>query len=241
MRHAIALLLALAAAPPTLAAQIVSGTLMESETRTPIAGGLMTLLDRDSAGVAQVETDSAGRFSLTVPRAGSYHVHGQRPGFRPVGSSAIGVGMQDTVQVEFTLARDVVMLEPLVVKARTRRLTAAARRFYDRAENRMSGTFITRADIEKANPLRTSDLFNGIPGVRTTPMVGGNNVTVRGACRPSVFVDGVWMNGYRSIDDLAQPMQVEGLEVYRSAHEAPPQYTGIRAGCAVVLIWTRIE
>lgn len=240
MRYLIGLLLA-SAAPTALGAQIVSGTLMEAESRSPIAGGLMTLIDDDSAGVARVETDSAGRFSLTIPRSGSYRVHAQRPGFRDVGSSALGIGARDTVQVEFTLARDAVMLEPLVVKARTRRLTTAARRFYERAESRLAGTFITRADIEKSNPMRTSDLFHRIPGVRLTPMPGGNNVTVRGTCRPAVFVDGVWINGYRSIDDLAQPMDVEGLEVYRSAHEAPPQYTGIRAGCAVVLIWTRIE
>jgi outer membrane receptor protein involved in Fe transport len=240
MRHLIALLLALAA-PSTLGAQIVHGTLMESESRVPIAGGVMTLIDRDSAGVAQVTTDSAGQFTLTVAKAGLYRVHAQRLGFRPVGSQALSIGLRDTVQVEFTLARDAVMLEPLVVKARTRRLTAAARRFYERAESSLSGTFITRDDIEKAHPLRTSDLFNRIPGVRTTPMMGGNSITIRGNCRPSVFVDGVWMNGYRSIDDLAQPLNVEGVEVYRSAHEAPPQFTGIRAGCAVVLIWTRLE
>lgn len=240
MRPMIALLLALAA-PSALGAQIVSGTLMDSETRAPIVGGVMTLVDRDSAGVAQVTTDSAGAFTLTVPRAGAYRVHAQRLGYRAVSSQALGMGLRDTVQVEFTLARDIVVLEPLVVKARTRRLTAAARRFYNRAETRMSGTFITREEIERAAPLRTTDLFNSIPGVRMVPMAGGNNVVIRGNCRPSVYVDGMWMNGYRSIDDLAQPLQVEGVEVYRSAHEAPAEFTGIRAGCAVVLIWTRLE
>jgi hypothetical protein len=72
-------------------------------------------------------------------------------------------------------------------------------------------------------------------------MMGGNSVLIRGTCRPSVYVDGVQVIGYRSIDDLAQPLELEGVEVYRSAYQAPVEFTGLRAGCAVILIWTRIE
>lgn len=240
MRTAL-LLLALLAASPAAHAQILSGALLETESRTPLPGGTVTLLGRDSAVVAQVRADSAGAFSFVLPRSGTFRLRAEQAGFQAATSPTLSVGAQDTVEVEFSLARDVVVLEPLVVKARSRRLTPAARRFYDRAGNVAFGTFITRDEIEKLHPYRTTDLLNRIPGVQTRPMMGGNSVTIRGTCRPTLYVDGVRVDGYRSIDDLVQPLDLEGVEVYRSADHAPVEYTGLRAGCAAVLIWTRIE
>ena len=37
------------------------------------------------------------------------------------------------------------------------------------------------------------------------------------------------------------PDMVEGIEVYRSAAEIPPQYNGSNSACGVVVIWTRHE
>ena len=240
MRTMLAVLSLLTAAS-ALQAQVISGTLMESESRTPLSGGQVTLLDRDSATVAKFRTDSAGAFRFAIPRAGSYRLLAEQLGYRAAISPKLTIGSLDTLEVEFNLARDVVVLEPLVVTARTRRLTPAARRFYERANNSIGGSFITRAEIEQAHPLRTTDLLNRLPGVQTTPTLGGNSVTIRGNCRPSVYVDGVRVRGYRTIDDLVQPLELEGVEVYRNASEAPVEYTGIGAGCAAILLWTRIE
>lgn len=234
-------LLALLTSVSALRAQVVSGVLLEAETRVPLAGGLITLLDADSATVVQVRTDSVGGFGFTLDAPGAYRLRAERVGYLAATSPRLSLGETDTLQVEFSLAQNVVMLDPLVVTARSRRLTAAARRFYERAEVGAFGRFITRDDIERLNPLNVTDLFNRIPGVRTTPMLGGNAVTIRGDCRPTLYMDGVRVNGYRSIDDLASPLDVEGIEVYRSTHEAPVEYQGLLAGCAVVLIWTRIE
>lgn len=241
MRHALILLLGLLASASTLRAQAISGTLLDADSRAPLPGGVMTLIGADSAVLAQSPTDSAGAFSFTLPGRGSYRLRAAQPGYHAATSPALSIGASDTLQVEFSLARNIVVLEPLVVRARSRRLTSAARRFYERAESSAFGTFITRAEIERTHPLHTTDLFRRIPGVNTTPVLGGQAVTIRGSCRPTVYVDGVRVDGYRSIDDLVQPLDLEGLEVYRAAHEAPVEYTGFRAGCAVVLIWTRIE
>ncbi|MBW3629556.1 MAG: TonB-dependent receptor plug domain-containing protein [Gemmatimonadetes bacterium] len=244
MRYPLLLLLgvlSLAGGAGALQAQILAGTLLEAEGKTPLAGGAVMLLDRDSAVVELVHTDSAGEFSFTVPRRAAYRLRAEALGYRPGISPPLTINMLDTLSVEFSLAREAVVLEPLVVKARNRRITSAARRFYNRAEDGGFGTFITRDQIEKVHPVNTTDLFNRIPGVSTAPMMGGNSVMVRGNCRPTLFVDGVRINGYRSIDDLARPRELEGVEVYRSAHQAPVEFTGLRAGCAVVLLWTRIE
>jgi hypothetical protein len=241
MRSALALSLGLLTVPAAAHAQIISGVVMETESKTPLPGGHVILLDEDSAAVARFPTDSAGSFSLTLPRAGEYRLRAELFGYRGATSPELNIGARDTLQVEFSLARDAVVLEGFVVKARNRRLTPAAQRFYDRSRNSIAGSFIGRAQIDRVHPTRTTDLFRSIPGVQTSPIMGGNSVTIRGNCRPTVYVDGVRINGYRSIDDLAQPLELEGVEVYRSADQAPPEFTGLRAGCAVILIWTRIE
>jgi hypothetical protein len=239
--RSILVVLGLLSSAPAVQAQIVSGTLLEAESRAPLPGGRVTLLDQDSVVVVQLQTDSAGAFHFTLSHGGSYRLLAGQVGYREAISTGLRIGVRDTLRVEFSLARDVVVLDPLVVTGRNRRLTPAARDFYERAGSNLGGSFITRAEIERVHPLRTTDLFHRIPGVQTTPMMGGNSVTIRGNCRPTVYVDGVRADWYRTIDDLVQPLEVEGLEVYRSPDQAPPQYTGLRAGCAVVLIWTRIE
>lgn len=238
---ALSLLLTVLVPASPLRSQIISGTLMVAESRSPISGGVVTLLDGDSVAVARLRTDSVGAFSFSLPGRGSYRLRAEHAGYRAAASPALAIGTLDTLQVEFILAPDVVVLEPLIVTARSRRLTSAARDFYRRSESGTVGTFITRAEIEKAQPFRTSELLTRVPGLRLFPVMGGNLVSVRGSCRPSLYIDGTQVNDYRSIDDVAQPMDVEGIEVYRSTHEAPPQFIGRSAGCAVILIWTRIE
>ena len=241
MRNALALLVVSLAAAPAARAQVISGALLESGSRAPLPGGVVTLLDADSAATARIETDSAGAFVFSLPRAGSYRLRAEQLGFRATTSPSLTLGSRDTLQVEFALARDAVLLDPLTVTGRSRRLTPAVRRFYERVELGGAGRFITRAEVEKARPARTTELLRRIAGIQLMPMAGGNDVRVRGTCRPSLFVDGVRVHGYRSIDDLAQPYEVEGIEVYRSADQAPVEFTGIQAGCAVVLLWTRID
>lgn len=235
------LVLGLLAMAPVASAQVVSGTLLEDETRTPLAGGLVTLISASAIIVGQARTDTAGAFHLELPRSGTYRLRAQLLGYAPALSPDIDLGSADTVFVEFSLARDVVLLDPLVVTARSRHLTPAARSFYERAGSIPFGDFITYDEIQKSHVLRTTELLRRIGGMRLTPVAGGNEVTVRGTCRPTVYVDGVRVDGYRTIDDLAQPLELEGLEVYKSAIGAPAEYSGLRAGCAIVLIWTRIE
>jgi hypothetical protein len=235
------LILGLLAAATSAAAQVVSGTLLEDQSRAPLTGGLVTLISDATTPIGQARTDSTGAFHFVLPRAGTYRLRAQLLGYAPALSPDIDLGSVDTVFVEFSLARDVVLLDPLVVTARSRHLTPAARSFYDRAARIPFGDFITYEEIQKSHVHRTTELLRSIGGMRLTPVAGGNEVTVRGDCRPTVYVDGVRVDGYRTIDDLAQPLELEGLEVYKSAVGAPAQYSGLRAGCAIILVWTRIE
>jgi len=125
--------------------------------------------------------------------------------------------------------------------------------FYDRAKGGL-GTFVTPDQIERANPLRTTDLLRRIPGVRLEPhpewparwivtmtrsgmFPGGISAGGGGRrCTPRVIVDDVEMLDF-DVDELAT-QNVFALEVYRSPVQVPPQYGGMGYSCGVIVIWT---
>ena len=115
MRWSPLILLALLASPSLLEAQVISGVLLEADSEAPLSAGIVKLLDQSSVEVAQLRTDSAGAFAFILPRRGAYRLRAEYPGLRTTTSPALSVSPPDTVEVEFSLGRDIVVLEPLVV------------------------------------------------------------------------------------------------------------------------------
>lgn len=72
----------LAVLAPGLRAQAVRGQLVEAETRRPIAGALIVLLDASDAAVGGSLTNSAGGFEIEAPQPGRYRLRSQRIGFQ---------------------------------------------------------------------------------------------------------------------------------------------------------------
>jgi hypothetical protein len=115
------------------------------------------------------------------------------------------------------------------------------RTFNDRRETQ-HGTFITRAEIEKARARLTTDLLR-----RRAPSVqvvltrgGGTRVYMRGnsarRCPPQLFVHTTPYSG--EVDDFP-PDVVEAIEVYAGSAELPPELNIGRALCGAIVIWTR--
>lgn len=222
-------------------AQTILGTLLDQQSGKPVRAGTMSLLSESDAQVAQAVTDSAGAFVLSAGRAGSYRLRAEHSGYSAAVSPALDLQAGDTVRVEFQLSTRQVVLSPLVVKGEPRRLDAALARFYDRAREKAFGTFITRDEIEKRHPIRTTDLLRTVPGVQLIPTrFGGRSVVrMRGGCVPAFYLDGMHVRlAGMTIDDLVQPLDLEGIEVYRTPAEVPGEY-GLDTGCGAVLVWTR--
>ncbi len=109
--------------------------------------------------------------------------------------------------------------------------------------------FLGRPEIEGKRAFRASGVFRRIAGVHVAPLPNGMDewqVLLRNRCLPSLWIDGVNVrssggaNGPRvRIDDFLSPVEIEGIEIYRSASEVPPRYGGTGASCGVILIWTR--
>src|SRR5690606_27669970 len=91
------------------------------------------------------------------------------------------VGAGESLQLDIVLSRVPFSVAPVVVSADARQsYTGWAAKFYQRME-RGQGRFITRADIERRQALRTTDLLRSLPGVQIRPSrVASNTVYLRG-------------------------------------------------------------
>lgn len=233
--------------PGALSAQAVRGQLSEENTSAPIANASLRLIAPDNSVAATARTDSLGEFFLPFDGAdaGTYRIRAEKIGYRPAISSPLSLGKSDTLDVHVKLARQVVLLDSIQVTApETRRRATLVRDFYARAEQGAFGHFFTREDIAERRPLVTTDLLVTVPGIRTIPrrLGDGASVLVRGTCTPTLWIDGVRATPSFGmvIDDLVRPTDIEGIEIYRSVAEAPPQYQGLNAGCSAILVWTRV-
>lgn len=223
-------------------AQTVRGELVDGRFGQPLTDVVLTLVVAGGERVATTQTDSAGIFTLTADSAGSYRIRAQKAGFRPAVSNVLRLVVGDTMRVEMRLLDSVVILDSVTVEARGSERPHMAAAFYQRLAERAQGIFITRDEIEAANAARTTELLRRIPGMRFAPTRGdGFSTQLRTNCAPTVYIDGTRaLTTTMTIDDLVRPMEIEGIEVYRTMAEAPVQYQGLRAGCGAILVWTRI-
>jgi len=193
-----------------------------------------------------VRTRADGRFEFPRVAPGIYVITARHIGYSPV---TWPFRLQDSVTLGFRLHRAVTTLPLVVVNGEVKRMTATLVGFYERL--RSSGaprsSFITREEIEKRNPWRTSDLIRD-RGARAVACLRG-----------VIYLDGVPMPGGSPFDppagkrrtvpdsrtavDIVSPGEIEAIEIYRGPATIPSQFnatspTGTRPGC-VILIWTR--
>jgi hypothetical protein len=114
------------------------------------------------------------------------------------------------------------------------------RTFNQRSQNQQ-GTFITRADIEKARSRMTTDLLRRrVPSAQVVNTRVGTRVYLRGnsarRCPPQLFVHTTPYSG--ELDDFP-PDVIEALEIYAGSSEVPPELNTGRARCGAIVIWTR--
>jgi hypothetical protein len=234
---------AFAAPPTTGGAQSVSGRVVDAETRLPVAGAEVVLLDSAVAEVRRSETDSLGGFFFRVQVEGSYALRVSHLAYARYHSDPVPVGAAEAVTLEVRLGRTAIPLDPIVVTARSSTRLAE---FHQRRITNAFGRFITEEEIERRSPVQTSDLLRVVPGISLSPVrVRGrtvNRVMLAGSfgrCEPAFYVDGVRLLAQSgSVDEVLIPATVAGVEIYSSSAGAPVMYADSR-GCGSILFWTR--
>jgi hypothetical protein len=230
----LALALAAAAVPAQEAPPIVRvrGIVVDS-AGVPLGGaevravGTALLIVTSDSGVFRVELP-AGPIVFAVRRLG-YEPSTFVATLRPGKTNGVTLVLQGMAQA---------LPGVLVAEEREQKWL---RTFNNRRETQQ-GTFITRADIEKARARLTTDLLRRrVPSVQVMmTRGGGTRVYMRGnsarRCPPQLFVHTTPYSG--EIDDFP-PDVVEAIEVYSGSAELPPELNIGRALCGAIVIWTR--
>lgn len=254
----------LASATPVRAQGMFTGVVVDNGTNAPVEGASVTLLSQQGRRMRTVVTGSDGRFSF-VPSPGYYRFRVARVGYVQVNTAHVRV-VRDSVDLEIRLRNDAVMLAPITVVARSGRVSPVLSGFYHRMENGF-GRYITRDQIERRQPGQITDMLRMLPGVRMTPRASGigadvvmNRAAPRvGGCPVQIFLDGIRvnrgdaptvnrdsldesliaLNETISVDELADPSELEGIEVYYGLAGVPAEFMGPDARCGTVAVWTR--
>ncbi len=243
---------------PTAAANRESsrivGTVTDLDSRDPLEGALVSI---EGVQLNRI-TDSDGRFELTDIPPGNRQLSVELIGYS-TRTESITVPAASILTLDVGLTVEPIELDPVFVSVERRSFELELAGFYERRES-TSGLFVTRERIEERAPLNTTDLFRGLAGIR---VVGGLGMGTQqavvlagsralsfsgggGACYPTVWIDGQMVHegtagpmggGPAFLDNLIQPDQIAGLEIYNSSASMPVQYN-LYGGCGVIVIWT---
>jgi hypothetical protein len=236
---AVALTIAcLAGLPAGALAQSIVGRVLEVDSDRPIADALVTLI-ADGRLLLSTESDSAGNFSMPVPRGGWYSLQIERLGYAPAVSDRLAVGTRENVEVTIRLSVTAIRLQPLLI-VEHRSETRPASEFERRLESgRRSGigVFITREALDSTTAQSITALLARVPLLGSDGAVSLS----QGGCTPTLYLNAArfQLAFGETIDDLIQPGTLEGIEIYRNRTELPRDFAGI-GHCAAIVFWTRV-
>lgn len=193
---------------------------------------------------AGAKTDATGAYVLAELPPGSWAVTARRVGARPA-QAVVNLLPRRRSELSFMLAAASPELARVVVRDS---LAEGLERvgFTSRKASGM-GRYLTAEQIERRQPIRTTDLFVTMPDVRVVPnRRGGYSLrSARDGGRGClvVFIDGMqWIEGVAGDLDTQVPWdQVAAIEVYTSAMR-PLEFTGPGgSACGAVVFWTKLR
>jgi len=232
-------------APADSAPRLASATLVVQvgdTAVTPIPGAEIVI---PTLGILQ-RVNESGQLRIVDVRPGRHVVSARRFGFRPE-TQFIVLEPGSTRTMAFYLEPSATRLGTVVVRGERGAEMRGRLAEFEQRRQRGFGSFVTREEIDKRNPLMTRELLLRFPALTVVPIgMGRTEVRLRRAdlmgaftsCAPVYFVDGMRVDGV-TVDDFP-PSTVEGIELYTSGGLIPPQFRVANAGCGVIAIWTRI-
>lgn len=228
--------------PDGVSSQTIRGRVVDASTRQPVAAVAVRLLRAD-VQVAEVASDSAGRFLINVKQPGRYRLHGSRIGYADATTQYMELLSDQSIDAELQMSGQAVKIAPLTLTASPSRYLDG-KGFYER-QALHQGDFLTADQIRRRNAPSLVDVLRTMKGVKIQRMGQRQEVYLTGTnCLPTIVVDGVTLRwGGRQavgppLEDLANVHHIEGIEVYRG-NGAPPEYEGPNSACGIILIWTR--
>lgn len=113
---AVAVLTAAASLP--VAAQTVTGTVVEADGSVPLSGVLVSLIDSDGERVAATLSDQDGSFSLDAGRFGRFRLRAERIGLQSNTSETFDLFSTDPREERISMGQRAIVIDGLVVDSR---------------------------------------------------------------------------------------------------------------------------
>lgn len=196
---------------------------------------------RAGADSATAITGGDGAFRFEAVPDGTARLVIRRLGFRPE-TLSVDVPQLEGGPIVVLLERVAQPLAPVLVRGATAGPLPSA---FERRRSSGFGHYITRADIEHRNPMRTTDLLRSIPGVTMGGPDGARSPHFRAAggssCEPSYYLNGAPVSAAIDLDAMSV-QSIEALEVYSGAATVPAALRSAAApgGCGAIAIWSRM-
>ena len=204
---------------------LLVGKVVDDQTSQPVAGAEVRL---QRIADAHITTPDGGfRFGRVPP--GTYQVQVRHFAFATV-LDTLDVDVSTSVEATIRVSPDVIPLAPISVIVRSLVLERAG--FYQRQERR-SGHFITRQQVQDQSPLQPSELLQQIPGVRFVRGRDGLLALARANCPFRFVIDEIGRTTSTFTIDLIPTGDIEGLEVYLGPSRVRPSSAPFRTKAAV--------
>lgn len=190
-----------------------------------------------SSGI-EVSTNATGQYTMRALPSGTYTLEARAVGFQ-LGRLPVDIDATGSATADVTLER-LATLDTVRVKA-SRMYTSRALEEFDTRRKAGGGFFLDDVAIEKRQAVTMADLFRVAPGVTVLPgQAFGDQVLMKGAggyCIPAIFLNGNRIvNEEGSLDQLADPREVRGVEVYSRGAMVPVQFQS-SSGCGAIVLW----
>jgi hypothetical protein len=120
---------------------------------------------------------------------------------------------------------------------------------FERRRAAGDGQFITAADVERADPARTTQLLRTRDGLRFRYDMNGfpyiEVTTQASPCKPLILLDGFptkavpVVPGHAAMDWVVHPEEIGGVEIYTTSAKIPAELARWGRACATIALWTR--
>jgi hypothetical protein len=236
------LAVALGGSGPVVAQQpgVIAGIVISGDS-VPLEAARVRVLGSDLVS----QTGADGRFTIAGVPAGRRTVEVTSIGYRAA-RQAVVVEPGDTSLLRFVLEGSPVPVAGVETTAPAY-VPTILRGFYERRAQG-NGHFITREQIEAAQPRQMTDLLRDVPGLRLQSLrsgasgnfaaQSGRSARAAGVCGILYYIDGVRFPAV-DINTMVQPEDVAGVEIYSGSSRVPVQFHSAGAQCGVIVIWTQ--
>ncbi len=233
---------------------LIVGRVIDDASERALSQVQVQLRDRDGISLGRYQTDSTGTFEFTVARARAVRIHVSVLGYKASTTPLLYLDEHKFFQLEVRLDPEAILLAPLEVIAWSEVDKSALLDGFRQRLRTGLGTYITRRDVERRNPMYVTDLLREVPGLRVSGAGYGSRPVVETArsagrtCTTQIFVDGFLLNRRTGsgmtpadfrIDDAVSPASIEGIEIYQGGSTVPAEFLNVDAACGVIAIWTR--